>query len=271
MQNLVISVSGGRSSVYMAYHILNSEKYKDFNKLFVFANTSLEHPNTIQFLKDFVHNTGVDLHVIQGVYTLKSGIGVRSKRVCLDTLQMKGLTFVQMIMHVNKHIGVGLPSTGQPYSSEYLKKRVIDHYSRQFFKSKFVTAIGYRYEDVPKRVTFSELRQNTKKICPLLSDFYRPISVFDLNHIYKDLPFRLDLPKHLGNCVFCYKKSDDGLAMAFRDYPQHIPLFSKLEKRYNYEFFRAYKNVDYFIEASKRLPLNLFEVSESDSWCDCSL
>lgn len=51
MKNLLINVSGGRSSAMMARHIQTSEKYKDYQKLYVFCNTGLERPETIQLLK----------------------------------------------------------------------------------------------------------------------------------------------------------------------------------------------------------------------------
>lgn len=35
MSNLVISFSGGRTSAFMSYLLLNSEKYKSYNKEFV--------------------------------------------------------------------------------------------------------------------------------------------------------------------------------------------------------------------------------------------
>ena len=31
--NLMVTVSGGRSSAFMAYHILHNEKYKHYNKV----------------------------------------------------------------------------------------------------------------------------------------------------------------------------------------------------------------------------------------------
>ena len=39
MNTIVISFSGGRTSAYMTKFILNNEKYSDYNKVIVFANT----------------------------------------------------------------------------------------------------------------------------------------------------------------------------------------------------------------------------------------
>jgi 3'-phosphoadenosine 5'-phosphosulfate sulfotransferase (PAPS reductase)/FAD synthetase len=50
-KGLMIAVSGGRSSAMMARHIQISEKYKDLEKLYVFANTGMERPETIEFLQ----------------------------------------------------------------------------------------------------------------------------------------------------------------------------------------------------------------------------
>lgn len=45
---LIVLISGGRSSAMMARHIQTSEKYKDFEKLYVFCNTGQERPQTIK-------------------------------------------------------------------------------------------------------------------------------------------------------------------------------------------------------------------------------
>lgn len=52
MKNLLITVSGGRSSARMARHIQTHKKYADYNKVFIFCNTGMERPKTIIFLKD---------------------------------------------------------------------------------------------------------------------------------------------------------------------------------------------------------------------------
>ena len=46
-KNLLVTVSGGRSSARMARHIQNHTKYADYNKVFVFCNTGMERPETL--------------------------------------------------------------------------------------------------------------------------------------------------------------------------------------------------------------------------------
>ena len=54
MKNLIVTVSGGRSSARMARHIQTHPKYTDYNKVYVFCNTGMERPETITFLKNIV-------------------------------------------------------------------------------------------------------------------------------------------------------------------------------------------------------------------------
>lgn len=49
-KNLLISFSGGRTSAFMSLFI--KEYYKDYNKLFVFANTGKEKEETLTFVDE---------------------------------------------------------------------------------------------------------------------------------------------------------------------------------------------------------------------------
>ena len=51
-KNILVTVSGGRSSAMMARHIQTNDKYKNCNKIYVFANTGMERIETINFLKN---------------------------------------------------------------------------------------------------------------------------------------------------------------------------------------------------------------------------
>ena len=75
-KNLLVTVSGGRSSARMAWHIQTHPKYADYNKVFVFCNTGMERPETIAFLKDIVKHWKIPLTLIEGVYSTEKGVGV---------------------------------------------------------------------------------------------------------------------------------------------------------------------------------------------------
>jgi len=95
----MITVSGGRSSAIMARHIQTNEKYSEYNKVFVFCNTGMERPETINFLKNIEKYWKIPLIKIEGVYSNNLGTGIKYKKVEWDNLDMNGTTFSKMIEH----------------------------------------------------------------------------------------------------------------------------------------------------------------------------
>ncbi|MEG0927236.1 phosphoadenosine phosphosulfate reductase [Chryseobacterium sp.] len=279
MKYLLVNVSGGRSSAMMARQIQTSEKYNDYEKLFVFCNTGLERPETIQFLKDMVANWKLPLIIVEGVYSIKKGVGVRSKMVDFDTMDMSGKPFSEAIGQLNKNELVGVPNEAVPYCSEYLKKRVSEHFAKNVFgSSKFISAIGFRREDMPKRVTWKEVNMSKKKVFPLLTDFGNAVDQFGLNTFFNEEKFKLKIHSRLGNCVYCQKKSDKNLIEAIqfdlrKQNFTYIDWYKNEEKKYGNRFFRGNLSIDdlvktakYALEDGKQLEM-FSDVGEA---CTCS-
>lgn len=253
IKNLLVLVSGGRSSVKMARHIQTAPKYKGFKKLYVFTNTGQEREESIQMLKDMVYYYDIPLVLLEGVYSTEEGIGVKSKVVDFDSLYMGEKIFTDMIAHVNKHKWIGLPNEGTPYCSDYLKRRVSEHFAKKIFgKEKWITAIGYRKEDMPKRVTMAELRANPMKIAPLIQDFDRPVNKYDLTYWYNKQPFRLGIPSKIGNCKICQKKSFDNIIEDIKaGATDSIDWRRRAEIEYDDRFYRDYTSIDELVRAAK--------------------
>ena len=47
---LVCTFSGGRTSAFMGLMLKENPKYKEFDKVFIFANTGKERPETLDFI-----------------------------------------------------------------------------------------------------------------------------------------------------------------------------------------------------------------------------
>lgn len=257
MKNLLINVSGGRSSAMMARHIQTSEKYKDYQKLYVFCNTGLERPETIQFLKDQINFWDLPLYLIEGVYSLKKGVGVKSKIVDFETMDMKGRVFSQAIKHLNKNKWTGVPNEAISYCSEYMKKRVSHHFAKEVFgTTKYISAIGFRLEDMPKRITWKEIKIIKMRIFPLLTDFGSAITQFDLNIFFSKQDFKLTIHSRLGNCTYCQKKSDRNLIEAIQfdlrkqDFT-YIDWYKNEEEKYGNRFFRGNLSIEDLVRSAK--------------------
>ena len=267
---LIVLISGGRSSAMMARHIQTSEKYKDFEKLYVFCNTGQERPQTIDFLKNIVKYWNIPLNIIEGVYSDEAGVGVKSKLVDFETLDMTGRVFSEAIGQLNKHKWTGVPNTATPYCSDYLKTLVSHDFARKIFgTTKYIKAIGYRKEDMPKRVTLYELKEDKKRIAPLLTDFEQPIGQRELNIFFENEPFKLEIHSKLGNCELCWKKSEKNLIESIQFGTRFIDWHKQHEEKYGNMFFRNNLSItDLVKKAESGTQTNIFD--DVDDSCVCS-
>lgn len=271
-KNLMVTISGGRSSAMMARHIQTNEKYADYDKIFVFCNTGMERPETIDFLKNIEKYWKIPIVKIQGIYSNDLGTGVKYEIVDWDNLDMKANTFSKMIEHKNKGVFSGLPNKDAPYCSENLKtlpaKKLCDDI---FGVNNYKISIGYRKEDMPKRITLPEIKEDKKRIFPLLTDFITPISQLDLNKFFKKESFKLELHGKFGNCELCWKKSNDNLIENILFGTRFIDWFKNEEQKYNSVFFRGHKSINDLVKLSEiprtgKLDLQI----EDDFNCVCT-
>ena len=271
-ENLMITVSGGRTSAMMARHIQTDKKYADYKKVFVFCNTGMERFETIEFLKNIEKYWEIPLIKIEGVYSNDLGTGVKYKIVDWENLNMNAKPFSKMIEHKNKGIFSGLPNQDAPYCSENLKtlpaKKLCDDI---FGINNYKIAIGFRKEDMPKRISWAEIKEQKQKIFPLLTDFKTPISQLDLNSLWKKEKFKLELHNKYGNCELCWKKSDNNLIENIIFGTRFIDWFKNEEEKYNSVSFRGHKSINDLIKLSE-LPrtLELELQTEDDFNCVCS-
>ncbi len=268
--NLMVTVSGGRSSAMMARHIQTSEKYKDFNKVYVFCNTGMEREETINFLKNIEKHWKIPLIKIEGVYSKNLGTGVSYKIVDWHELDMNAKTFSNANMHKSKGEFKGMPNSAAPYCSDMLKtqpaKKLCD---KIFGVNNYVKAIGFRSEDMPKRITFAEIKEDKKRIFPLLTDFELPISQLDLNKYWNKQPFKLELHGKFGNCELCWKKSDNNLIDNIIYGTRFIEWYQKEEKKYNNTSFRNHKSIDDFVKLAQLPRTPEIDFGEDDK-CVCN-
>ena len=75
MKNILITLSGGRTSAFMATLINELPQYKDYNKLFLFANTGKELPETLDFINRCSTEFDIDIEWLEA--WVKDGKGNR--------------------------------------------------------------------------------------------------------------------------------------------------------------------------------------------------
>lgn len=223
--NLFVSFSGGKTSAYMTYKILNSsfkDRYK--NIVVCFANTGEEHPNTLKFINNCDKILGFNTTWLEAVINPEMGKGVRSKIVSYETASKLGEPFEDMCAKY------GIPNMSFPHCTKYLKQYPLHHYVRSVlgWEKNYDTAIGIRIDE-QRRVTKNKDIYNV--VYPLIDWF--PSDKVDVNDFWEDMPFTLDIDEHQGNCKWCWKKSLTKHFKNIQENPEWYEFPKKLESRYS--------------------------------------
>lgn len=267
-KHLVVSVSGGRSSATSAI-LVNKfrRKYKYRSRTFVFANTGQERIETINFLRDLEQYLGEPIYKLEGNYSGKK-IGYNIIDNWSD-LSMNSEPFTGAIKWANRFTDVGVPCQPVPYCSDLMKKRVIRKFAKEHLGTvKYAQVIGFRKEDMPKRITKAELDNNDGAvISPLITHYKHPWGQKELDRFWRNMPFKLVLPSRYGNCTLCWKKSDKNLyeTISMGIAQQHYDWYRAMEQQFGNKFFRNRRSIDDIInEASTAI--NASDIGES---CFC--
>jgi hypothetical protein len=203
---LLISFSGGRTSAYMTWWLLN--EWKDIGKwdvVIVFANTGKEKEETLQFIESCSSYWGINIVWVEakhrderGIPFSKKGWKVSHKIVNYLTASRNGEPFEEMISVL------GIPNQEAPFCSDQLKKAAIESYLRSIgWGNDYYKAIGIRYDEL-QRINLSRAKKR-KIIYPFATINKKDQS--DVNLFWSKQDFDLGLKSYEGNCDFCWKKS----------------------------------------------------------------
>lgn len=198
----VISFSGGRTSAYMVLEVL--KRHPDAH--IIFMDTGAEHPATYQFIRDIVNNWGLQITCLRAWPADKMGKAGTYEIVSLDNIGPDLEPWKRML---NKY---GHPYVGGAFCTDRMKTVPFTKYCQDVFgKDNYTTWLGIRIDE-PKRLKpragFSYLAD--------ISDFDKQ----DILDWWSEQPFDLGIQEHLGNCVFCIKKSLQKVALATKDEPE---------------------------------------------------
>ena len=247
--HLVCSFSGGRTSGMMA------KRLKDLypSTRFVFANTGCEHEETLKFVDLVDREFSLGLSWVETVFNgYDAPLGF--KVVDFNSCSRKGEPFEAVVM---RH---GLPNQTFPHCSRELKKYTINRYLRACKINSRFMAIGIRADEIDR---CSDAMDEEKLYYPLMEDGIRKSDVF---RFWNQQDFDLNLETKYGNCVGCWKKSDEKLrAIAFES-PEQFDFFRHLQDKYGSHFpasqsrrrhevnfmYREFKRPEWYLENSRK-------------------
>ena len=256
MDNLLVSVSGGKTSMRMALWIKENWSHK-YNIVYAFANTGLEHEKTLKFVDYCSYIFGLNVVWLEAVVNQKKGIGTIHKIVDYSTASRKGEPMLEV---VKKY---GLPNKSYPHCNRELKLQPVHSYATSVFGGaqykNYKTAIGIRVDEIDRmRANYEDYNI----VYPLVRDM--PTTKADVLEFWKDQVYSLEIPEHYGNCRACFKKSDRKLATIAIERPQD---FSEvIEYENNYSMVGSKDGSPRKMYRGHKTSSDIFAISKGDSF-----
>lgn len=245
---LLISFSGGRTSAYMMWWILNEwEDRHNWEIIVVFANTGKEVEGTLFFVDECSQEWDIPIAWVEakckdenGVPFSDKGWKVKHKIVNYETASRKGEPFEEMISVL------GIPSTNAPFCSKQLKRLAIESYAKSIGWEDYMVASGIRIdEDRPL--------DRGRCIYPFID--IKPTTKIEVVIWFMRQPFNLQIHPDDGNCDNCWKKDDPRLVRNMIRKPDSFIWWESMTTKYGhlnpretelnppFHFFRGNKSV----------------------------
>lgn len=199
----VVSFSGGRTSAYLV-HLMEQRRIKeDLDVRYIYMDTGAEHPKTYEFIKNVVSHWDINLTCLRVVVNPELGKGNSYEVIPVSEIKHDLEPWKAI---VKKY---GLPYPAGAFCTREMKFNPVTKYCKDNF-DEYTTWIGIRADEQSRLKPKDGINYLAD-----ISDFEKD----DINHWWSKQHFDLNIPEHLGNCVFCIKKSVNKIALAARDEP----------------------------------------------------
>lgn len=210
----LISFSGGRTSGYMLWRILQAHGGTLPADVHVtFANTGKEMPQTLDFVRDCGERWAVDIAWLE-----YRDAEPKWARVEYATASRAGEPYSALIKK-KKY----LPNPVTRFCTIELKIRVMRDYARSLGWDHWSNVLGLR-ADEPQRVSKSRARNGVERWDNEMPLALAGVTKADVVRFWEAQNFDLHLPNHsgvtfAGNCDLCFLKSARTLTALMREKP----------------------------------------------------
>lgn len=218
----IVSVSGGRTSGYMLWRILQAHGGTlpaDVHA--VFANTGREMPATLDFVRDMQAAWNVPITWLE--YRRAPG-KITAEEVNHNSASRNGEPFEALVNAM-----ASLPTPARRSCTTQLKVYTIKRWCKAQGWKHWTNVVGMR-ADEPRRVANVTARKGEPwtNLMPMAA---AGVTVLDVAQFWKTQPFDLHLAgKWEGNCDGCFMKSRAQLARMFRDHPEQMIWWENIEQ-----------------------------------------
>lgn len=220
-----ISFSGGRTSAYMLWRVLQSNGGKlPEDAIVVFANTGKEDEATLQFVRDCETHWNVPIVWLE--YTDAKESNDRWKQVTFETASRNGEPFEAVIRKKNY-----LPNPVTRFCTIEMKIRTIANYlfaqgmCETRSKGEYMSWVGIR-ADEPRRAA-----KIPRDRTPLVT---AGVSKEMVGEFWRNQAFDLQLPNfngvtYHGNCDLCFLKGTSQTMSLIQEKPERAIWWAKME------------------------------------------
>ena len=216
----VINFSGGRTSAYMTYKLIN-ETTEDY--MVCFQNTGREMPETLDFVNE------CDKRWNLNIVWLEYRSGNSFEVVTYETASRDGRPFSEAI---DSNSGI-LPDGFKRYCTRMLKIDTERRYLRSLGIKDYTIFNGIRYDE-PRRWSKTKSLPNYLSIeMPLVKMKTTKQDVLDW---WKLQDFDLKINDPYGNCDCCFLKGKGKLAIIAKEKPELFDWWIEKENRLNKTF-----------------------------------
>lgn len=242
---LVCTFSGGRTSAFMGKFLKEHPKYKDFDKVFIFANTGKELPETLEFINKCDKEWDLNIVWLEADVQYEKGVGTNFKVVSYETASRDGKPFEDMLKKYP------LPNNMASNCTRELKLAPIGKYVKSLGYKEVYTAMGIRYDE---RHRESNTAKEQNIIYPLIYDL--KVDNKFIRGWWERQPFDLQLKDYEGNCDLCFKKSLKKKLTIIKDRPEVAEWWQQMESNFSNEIIprfdlRTNISIEQLVEMAK--------------------
>lgn len=222
-----INFSGGRSSGYMLYLILQENGGEvPPNSTVIFSNTGQEWEETLRFVNNVSNIWGVDITWLEYRYRPERKGGRADPKNWFEVVDFESASrnaepFDMLIDQRNY-----LPNVATRICSMELKVNIVKKYARVQGIKDYVQVLGIRYDE-PRRWS-KILKRDDKPRIPL---FERKVTRRDVAEFWERQNFDLEIPSEMGNCKLCFLKSRRNIVQTIQLIPDVATWWIEKEER----------------------------------------
>lgn len=213
-----ISFSGGRTSAYMLWRVLQSNGGLPAEAIVCFANTGKEDEATLRFVQDCSERWNVEIHWLE--YRDADPV---FERVTFDTASREGEPFEALIRKRNY-----LPNPVTRFCTSELKIRSIHKYLKSlgWDHNETMDWVGMRADEQRRAAKIAD-----KSRIPLVT---AGITKEDVGAFWKAQTFDLGLPNNNGvtmhgNCDLCFLKGGAQVLSLIAEKPERAVWWARME------------------------------------------